>query len=86
MTRVDRLWIRILDVAATLSARRYSTDGSIVFDVVDPDGPGYAAGRYRLEAGPGGASCTATGDSPDLRVHQRALAASYLGGTSLRAQ
>ena len=40
-----------------------------------------------LDGGPDGAQCTpSTVDSAGLRVHQRALAAAYLGGFSLRGQ
>jgi predicted acetyltransferase len=84
---VDGIWVRLLDVPAALSARRYSVSDRLVLDVVDDDVGGFAAGRYVLEAGPDGAKCLAsTVDSPDLQVHQRALAAAYLGGYSLHAQ
>jgi predicted acetyltransferase len=84
--RVDWMWLRLLDVAAALSARCYATDDSLVLEVVDADGPGYAAGRYQLEGGPAGAQCQPTTRSADLVVQQRALAAAYLGGTSLLSQ
>lgn len=84
--RLDRTWLRILDVPTTLAARRYSCDGEIVLDVMDPDGAGDAGGRYLLEAGPDGASCQPTRRSADLRLHQRALAASYFGGHHLATQ
>jgi predicted acetyltransferase len=85
--RLDWMWLRILDVASALSMRRYGCDGSIVIEIVDPDGPtGYAAGRYLLESGPDGAQCRPTTRTADLVIHQRALAAAYLGGTSLRSQ
>jgi predicted acetyltransferase len=80
----DGLWLRILDVPASLSARSYRTSGRLVLDVVDDDIGGYAAGRYLLEADGEAASCTRTGDDPDLQLSQRALAGSYLGGFSLR--
>ena len=84
--RVDWMWLRILDPRAALSARRYSVEGSVVLEIVDPDGAGFAAGRYLLEGGPDGAQCTPTTRSAQLAVHQRALAASYLGATSLTSQ
>lgn len=83
----DGLWLRFLDLPAALSARRYAVADRLVLDVIDDDIGGYAAGRFVLDAGPDGAQCTpSTVDSADLRVHQRALAAAYLGGFSLRAQ
>lgn len=84
-TANDGLWVRLLDVPAALGARRYAVPDRLVFEVVDDDIGGFAAGRYVLEGGPDGAKCLpSTVDSADLRVHQRALAAAYLGGTSLR--
>lgn len=80
----DELWLRILDVPAALSARGYGADGRIVLDVVDDSVGGYAAGRYLLDAGPDGASCTRTTESADLTVSQHALASAYLGDHSVR--
>jgi predicted acetyltransferase len=79
VNRSDHLWVRILDVPAALTARRYATVGSLVLDVVDP--LGHAAGRFALEAGPEGATCTATDADPDVVVPVSALGAAYLGGT-----
>lgn len=81
----DHTWLRLLDVPAALSARGYAMPGRIVLEVVDDDGAGYAAGRYLLDVGPDGASCTRTTESADLVLPQRALAAAYLGDHSLRA-
>lgn len=77
--RSDHLWVRIVDLPAALGARTYATAGSLVLEVADP--AGYAAGRFRLEAGPDGATCAATADDPDLTVPVGALGAAYLGGT-----
>jgi predicted acetyltransferase len=44
----DHLWVRIVDAAAALGARRYGAAGELVLDVEDP--LGYAAGRYTLLA------------------------------------
>jgi predicted acetyltransferase len=78
--RSDHVWLRVLDVPAALTARRYTTAGSVVLEVVDP--LGYAAGRFALEGGPEGASCVATDATPDLVVPVGALGAAYVGGTS----
>jgi len=80
----DHTWLRLLDVPGALAARGYAAPGRLVLEVVDPAPGGYAAGRYRLDAD-GPAECTVTRDAADLRLHQRALAAAYLGGHSLRA-
>src|SRR5262249_35985085 len=58
----DHLWVRVLDVCAALAARRYCTSGSIVLEVNDPFRPdGAAAGRFRLDASPDGATCVRAG-------------------------
>lgn len=44
----DHLWVRIVDAAAALGARRYGAAGELVLDIEDP--LGYAAGRYTLLA------------------------------------
>jgi predicted acetyltransferase len=83
----DGLWLRLLDVPAALSARRYATTGELTLDVVDEDVGGYAAGRFTLRGGPAGAECVSSPRAAvDLRIGQRALASCYLGGVSLRAQ
>lgn len=76
----DFLWIRILDVRAALSGRRYDTEDRLVIEVVDE--LGLASGRFALEAGTTGSSCTVTTDEPDLDVPVASLGAAYLGGTS----
>lgn len=84
--RFDFLWVRLLDVPAALSARAYSVPGRVVFEVVDEDFGGFAAGRFVLEATETDAKCTATAEPAELRVSQRALASAYLGGFALRAR
>lgn len=80
--RADFLWVRVLDVAAALSARTYLTPGRVVIEVADSNG--LAAGRFALDGGPDGASCTPTTESAGLAVSAEALGAVYLGGVSLR--
>jgi len=77
--RSDHVWLRLVDVPAALAARTYATDGSLVLEVADPLGHG--TGRFRLDAGADGATCTATTDDADLTVPVGALGAAYLGGT-----
>jgi predicted acetyltransferase len=82
----DNEWLRLLDVPAALSARRYASTDRLVLDVVDDDG-GWAAGRFTLDGGPTHAECRATpAATADLRLSQRALAGIYLGGNTVRAQ
>ena len=78
----DMVWLRVLDVPSALSARRYRTEGRLVLEVTDPYG--HADGRFALDGGPDGATCTRTDSSPDLTLPAYALGAAYLGGTRLR--
>jgi predicted acetyltransferase len=71
------LWIRLVDVGAALSARRYAADGRATFEV----GDGFAAwnqGTWTLEGGVARRSRR----RPDLRLDVTALGAVYLGGFS----
>ena len=81
----DFLWVRVLDVARVLGARTYDHDGELVLEVVDDLGgtPGPAAGRYRLAAKGGTATCERTDADADLTIDVRALSAASLGGTRL---
>lgn len=78
----DFLWIRVLDTAAALSARRYATEGTLAIEVVDAFRPdGAAAGRFRLDGGPQGATCVADpAATPDVTTTVEALGSVYLGG------
>jgi predicted acetyltransferase len=78
----DMVWLRILDVAKALSARSYRVAGALVVQVTDPHG--HAEGRYLLDGGPDGASCSRTDAPADLTLPAYALGAAYLGGTRLR--
>lgn len=78
----DALWLRILDPAAALAARRYPQEGALVLELRDD--LGLAAGRFALETGTDGAACEPTTRSPDLSLDVRVLASAYLGGHPLR--
>jgi predicted acetyltransferase len=80
----DFLWIRLLDVAAALSARGYAVPGRVVLDVVDDSAGGYAHGRVLLDTDGSEVTCRRTDAAPDLRLDQRVLASIYLGGHRLR--
>jgi predicted acetyltransferase len=73
----DGLWVRLVDVGAALSGRRYASDGSIVFDVHDAVCP-WNAGRWKLEGG----VAARTDDAPDLALDVDVLGSAYLGGVS----
>jgi predicted acetyltransferase len=82
----DSLWLRITDVPAALSRRRYLTPIDLVLEVDDQLLP-ENAGRWRLRAdGPSGpATCVPADDgaTADLVCDVADLAAAYLGGVSL---
>jgi predicted acetyltransferase len=80
----DNLWLRLVDVATALAARRYAAEGELVIEVEDAFCP-WNTGRYLLQAGPEGAGCALTSARPALRLSAADLAAAYLGGVSLTA-
>lgn len=78
----DNLWVRVVDLPAALSGRRYQTDVDVVLDVRDdvlPDN----AGRWRLQSSGDAVSVQRTEDPADLSLDVRDLGAAYVGGTSL---
>jgi predicted acetyltransferase len=78
----DSLWIRLLDVRAALAARAYDVGGTLVLAIEsDPLCPGNE-GRWRLDGGPGGATCARVTAAPDLVIDPQALGSLYLGGMS----
>ncbi|MEV5595898.1 GNAT family N-acetyltransferase [Streptomyces sp. NPDC052496] len=76
----DFLWVRPLDVPRLLEARTYPADGSLVLEIRDE--AELAGGRYLLEAGPQGATCTRTDRSAELTLDVGAFASLYLGDES----
>ena len=71
--RGDLQWVRILDTAAALAARRYLAPGSVTIAVDDP--LGHAAGTFRLEGGPDGAECRRHRGRPTWRCRSACWAA-----------
>ena len=81
--RSDHIWVRLVDVAAALAARRYAVDGELVLEVSDGFTPD-AGGRFLLRGGPDGAECARTERPADLRLSSADLATAYLGDARLR--
>jgi predicted acetyltransferase len=77
----DYLWVRVLDVAAALSARSYAHDAELVLEVTDELRP-EVAGRYRLAVTGGRADVERTDDATDLRLDAAALGSLYLSGVA----
>jgi predicted acetyltransferase len=73
----DSLWVRLVEVGAALSARKYSADGSVVFDVHDDFGT-WNQGRWKLDEG----VAARTDDDADIALSVQSLGSAYLGGVS----
>lgn len=81
---VDQLWLRLVDVPAALTSRRYPMPVDVVLEVADamlPDN----AGRWHLRGDTDSAVCLRTDRQPDLAGDVSAFAAAYLGGVPLAA-
>jgi predicted acetyltransferase len=80
----DHLWVRLVDLPAALSQRRYAAEGSLVLEVTDVFCP-WNNGRWLLEGGPDGAQCrpAAGAGGAALRLDAAALGSLFLGGTSV---
>jgi predicted acetyltransferase len=81
----DALWVRPYDVPRLLESRTYERDGDVVIEIEDRlgDRAGPAAGRFRLQASPTGATCRPSKAAADLTITAAALGAASLGGTRL---
>jgi predicted acetyltransferase len=91
----DFLWLRVLDVVATLTARHYGAVDELVLEVDDPFRPA-TAGRYLLRTGPREPECerltdpsaapggyeSLTRSSVDVRLDVSALSSLVLGTTT----
>ena len=84
----DGLWIRLVDVPAALTSRRYNCPADLVIEVADDLLPANA-GRWRLRCpGPGedtAATCERTTAAADIQLPVATLGAAYLGGVRLGA-
>jgi predicted acetyltransferase len=70
----DTLWLRVEDVAATLAARTYPTDGALRFAIEDT--------TWQLSVRDGHGHCEPTTLAPELRLSRALLGTLYLGGTT----
>jgi len=78
----DGGWLRPIDVPGLLAARTYAVEFEAVWDVRDAL---LGDGRYRVKAGPQGASVTRTDDVPDLVSDVAVLGSLYFGGHRLQS-
>ena len=74
----DAIWLRILDVESALTARTYSADCDLVFEVQDEFCP-WTDGRYRLTVSDGKATSARTTNAPDIVLPTASLATCYFG-------
>lgn len=75
----DPMYVRLVDLPAALSARRYAVEGSLVLHVTDSFCP-RNDGRWRLDGGPDAAACVATDERADVALDTADLAEAFLGG------
>jgi predicted acetyltransferase len=78
----DGLFVRLVDLGRALAARTYAAPLDAVLEVADDACP-WNAGRWRLAADVGGATCERTDGAADLALSATELGAAYLGGTPL---
>ena len=77
----DFLYVRLVDVPAALTARRYEAPGTIVLEVQDRFRPA-TSGRHRLSTDGGAGSCELTDAPADLELAVADLGSLYLGGVT----
>jgi len=77
MRTADALWVRLVDVGAALSGRKYAAEGRVVFDVRDASCP-WNEGRWVLENG----HAERTEETADIALDVGVLGSAYLGATS----
>jgi predicted acetyltransferase len=76
----DGIWVRLVDVGAALSGRKYSEEGALVLDVKDDFCP-WNEGRWKLEQG----TARRTDDAADIALPVQSLGSAYLGGVTFAA-
>ncbi len=80
---MDGLWLRVLDVPAALTGRRYAVPGRVVLEVLDPRSS-TNTGVFAIEADPEGkVTCEPTREDAPLVLSIADLGAIWLGGTRL---
>lgn len=77
----DGMWVRLIDVIASLKLRSYMQSDRLVLEIRDELCP-WNDGWFELEGSSEGATCRASSSSPDLVLAVSALASAYLGTVS----
>lgn len=81
MTVGDALWLRVVDVPAALTARRYRSDGGLVVELTD-EFCDWNAGRWALSVTGGAAAVEPTRSPTHIACDVTDLGAAYLGAFS----
>ncbi|MGO9344211.1 MAG: GNAT family N-acetyltransferase [Acidimicrobiales bacterium] len=79
-SKIDHLWLRLLDVEKSLATRAYTAPGRVVLEVEDPTMQKTL--RLAVEGDPTGGSAQATDQEPDIVLGVTELGAAYMGGVS----
>jgi predicted acetyltransferase len=77
----DGVWVRLVDVVASLKVRRYMQSDRLVLEVRDDMCP-WNNEKFELEGSTEGAECRLTESSPDLVLGVSDLASTYMGAVS----
>lgn len=77
----DHIWVRILDVKASLEARPWYGDGEVVLGVTDHQG--HAEGRWAVRVESGRATVVRSDARPEVSLDVATLGAAYLGAVDI---
>ena len=80
----EGFWMRLVDVAAALKGRGWTTEGEVSISVRDDPLAPWNCGHYRLAVAGGAADVTAGTPDTDIQLSVKALASLYAGRRSAR--
>ena len=80
----EGFWLRLVDVAAALRGRGWTTDGDVSITVRDDSLAPWNTGNYRLTVSDGVADVTSCAGATDIQLSVKALASLYAGRRSAR--
>ena len=80
----EGFWLRLVDVAAALRGRGWTTDGDVSIAVRDDPLAPWNTGNYRLTVSHGVADVTPCSGGTDIQLSVKALASLYAGRRSAR--
>ena len=80
----EGFWLRLVDVAAALKGRGWTTDGEISITVRADRLAPWNAGSYRVNVSSGTADVTPCPTTTDVEISVKALASLYTGRRSAR--